>query len=471
MKKKPLIVLCLIVFGNYFMYGQSARNFSVQEMRDDIDTLVSYLEATHINPYYRYPKKDFYNAVRAAKSNLRKPLNLIDFYLMVQPVIARLEDGHTDIKPPMWLYSQSNPFVLPYDFKLSPSKPYIRCARSSFPGVDEIPAGAEIASINNVPAKKIVDDIISLNTGETKAFRADFGTNYFDFYLESLYKPQGIYRVGYIYNNDSRKVVVNGIRQQAFTERLRHYHDSVSTRERAGNSFYSLALLPEIKTAIIDLQSFEDPDQFNLFIDSAFIVIKNNGIKNLVIDIREDAGGDSDIGDAFLQYIAKTPFRQYAKVLEKHSPLLKERLRSHRIGKIMSSEDSTLLNTPDNTFRTQVYEDIPLKSTSFRFAGNIYLLTSSYTFSSAADFAQCIKHYKLGTIVGDETGGLIVSYGDIVTTRLPHTQLTFTISSKLYYNMGARENDWRGVVPDVKMPAEQAKKYVLKLIHEKGNYD
>ncbi|RFM32419.1 S41 family peptidase [Chitinophaga silvisoli] len=465
MNKTISITLFLFFSINNFIISQSLKTFNLSEMRDDIDTLVKSIEDTHINPYYKYSRADFYNDVRVLKKQLKHPLNTVDFYLLIQPLIAKLEDGHTDIKPPIHLYNQSNPSVLPYIIKLSPSKPYIISSQYSLPFSKQLPDGAEIVSINNVPASKIVNDIINLNTGETRAFRADFGANYFDFYLQSLYKTNGTYRISYLHGNKKNNIIIKGIPQQEFSKLLKHYSDSVSNTSSPENVYYTLKLLPEIKTALFDFRSFEDLDRFNVFIDSAFTVIKKNEIKNIIIDIRKNSGGDSDIGDEFIQYFAKTPFRQYDKVIEKHSRLLKERLLDHRIGKILTKEDSIFLNKSEGLLDTVVYEDIPLKNTPFRFDGNVYVLTSYYTFSSAADFAQCIKHYKLGKIIGEETGGLIVSYGDIVTSHLPHTQLVFTISSKLYYNIGADKNDWKGVNPDLKIPADKAMDAALKLVH------
>ena len=465
MQKPVLFVLFLVSFCNTFLFGQSAQTFSPREMREDIDTLVKYIEEAHPNPYYRYPKAKFYADAASVKNKITGPLDLIDFYLLTEPLITKLEDGHTDLRIPMALYNKSNPFVLPYKFKLSPAKPYIRYVRPYRTIVAALPNDAEIISINDVPAKKIVADVINLNSGETDAFRADFGgSNYFEFYLEKLYKSNGLYKIRYRSNKEVRSIIVKGINQDVLNERLKQYNDSVERVHPAEDVYYTLQLLPQPKTAVINLLEFHDLGDFKVFIDSAFRVLKEKGIENLIIDIRENGGGDSDIGDELCQYIAKGPFRQYDKVLNKHSQLLKERLKAHRVNRKMDSADIAFMNKPNGVFDTEVYEDTPLRDNPFRFTGNIYLLTSPYTFSSAADFAQCFKYYKMGTVIGEETGGLIVSYGDIVSPRLPHTQLGLTISSKLYFNIGSTKNDWKGVIPDKVIPSGQAMEKALELI-------
>jgi len=48
------------------------------------------------------------------------------------------------------------------------------------------------------------------------------------------------------------------------------------------------------------------------------------------------------------------------------------------------------------------------------------------------NFAQCFKNYSLGTIIGEETGGWIVSYGDKILTQLPISEITLSISQKKF---------------------------------------
>lgn len=431
-------------------------------MREDIDTLVKYLEETHPNPYYRYPKAAFYKDVQLVKNSFDKDLSQLDFYLRAEPLLAKLDDGHTDFHI-LEDYDAQNPLVLPYSFKLSPDKPFIICERPYETFEAQLPAKSEIVSINDISAQKIVNDIINLNTGENRPFRAEFGSTRFYFYLEALYKANGSYKIKYNSNGDIKTVLIKGIRQKAIDKRIKESTAKVTTTNTSKETNYSLTILDEDKTAIIAFKNF-DWDGYSTFTDSAFTVIKNKGIRNLVINLIDNGGGDSDVGDDFFQYILKKPFKQYDKVIVKNSRFLKQRLKAHKEGKTLDSSELILLAKPNGLIDTVVYEDIPLKTNPLRFDGAVYLLVNLQTYSSAADFAQCFKYYKRGTIIGEETGGLIKSYGDIVPARLPHTQLNITISSALYYDIGSGENDWNGVIPEEAVPANMALKKALELI-------
>lgn len=435
-------------------------------MKEDIDTLVKYLEDTHPNPYYRYPRGKFYKDVQAVKDNLKKDLNLLDFYLVTEPLLGKLDDGHTDFHILQTYYSE-NPFVLPYTFNLFTYKPYIICNSVYHTISPQLPSGAEIISINNIPAQEIVNDIISLNTGENRAFRAQFGATRFDFYLEALYKANGTYTVKYKNKGIIKTTVIEGIKKDVIDKKIKNFNEPTANNTSSQEN-YSLQLLAKDKTAIINFKSF-DWDGFTSFTDSAFAVIKQKGIENLIINLIDNAGGDSDVGDEFLQYILNKPFKQYDKVLEKNSELLKKRLREHKVNKTIDSSDLALLGKVNGSFDTVFYQDIVIKENPVRFNGNVYLLINLKTYSSASDFAQCFKHYKRGMIIGEETGGLIKSYGDIVSANLPHTQLGLTISSKLYYDVGASENEWHGVIPDKVVFSNMAIIKALEIIRSKEN--
>lgn len=432
-------------------------------MKEDVDTLVKDIQEAHLNPFYRYPKEKFLKDADSIKMSFVQDLNLIEFYLRVERLMAKLQDGHTDLEIPLLIYNTTNPFVLPYDFNLSSTVPFITFERPYRTIKSQLPQKAEIISINDIPAEKIVNDIIEVNTGESRLFRAEYGNYYFEnFYLEVLYEMNGNYRIKYKSRGDIKTVDIKGIRLKALNERQKNFYDTTANKSASQEANYSLKLIDN-KTAIINFKSF-DWHGFTRFTDSAFRIIKEKSIKNLIINLMDDGGGDSDVGDAFFQFILDKPFKQYDKVVGKNSALLKERLRQHLINKKPDSSDLALLARKNGSIDTVFYDDIPIQKNPLRFTGNIYLLVNGRTFSSAGDFAQCFKYYKRGVIIGEETGGLIESYGDIVTTHLPHTKLELTISTKLYFNVGAKENDWHGVIPDIIVPTDDALPKALEII-------
>ena len=276
------------------------------------------------------------------------------------------------------------------------------------------------------------------------------------------------YLVKYVIGNNTETKTIHGIRYDSLVKRQKLDTSKIS---RPKSIPYSFKLIPETKTAVIDFVSFDDMSKFKLFIDSTFEQIKLKKIENLIIDIRKNGGGNSSIGNEFFQYISPCTFKQFSKEIIKYSRLQKEDYKNIRVKEMQDSSCLSTLKKPNGLIEDISAEDstsIHLRDNPLRFKGNIYLLTSSGTFSSAASFAQCFKYYKMGKIIGEETGGWIVCYGDIISASLPNTKLDFTISHKMFYEIGAKDNDFHGTIPDIIIPSEKALDYTLKLIKEKN---
>jgi len=446
-------------------FGQ--QDFKATALKHDLDSMVYYLEAAHPNPYYRYSRSDFHRDIENVKQQLADGTDYISFYLMAQKLVAKLQDGHIDFEIPLKQFEKDKAKAFPFKVALSINKPYIRLQQDVKLKYGTFNKNTELISINGINGKRIVDDIVALVTGETADFRASYGSKAFSFYFDVLYPKKGSYEISY--NDHGRKGVVKVSPQD--TQQAYSQQNSASKAEQKINPF--TLTFPAAKTALMKLDDFQDLEKIKFFVDSVFSDLKNKKTENLIIDLRNNLGGDSDVGDYLLQYLLFTPFRQYDRVLEKNSQLLKNRLLDHRKGKTLSPEDSTLLAKRNGTLDTIENQNEEILQLPNRFGGKVYLLVSSQTFSSAADFAQAFCYYKRGKVIGEETGGLILSFGDIVSARLPETGLPLVVSSKLYLNIGANEHDWRGVLPDIACSREKALQKALDLIEHitKANAD
>lgn len=85
-------------------------------------------------------------------------------------------------------------------------------------------------------------------------------------------------------------------------------------------------------------------------------------------------------------------------------------------------------------------------------------------FSSAGSFAWAFKVCGMGTVVGEETGGMNVCYGDILQYRLPVSKLSTSVSFKRFWQFRADENDIHGTLPDVAVPAADALDRAMRLV-------
>ena len=220
---------------------------------------------------------------------------------------------------------------------------------------------------------------------------------------------------------------------------------------------YYLDIDEENHIAIIYFNWFDDLSLFVTFIDSAFSVIRERGISDLIIDIRQNNGGDSRIGNEFFQYISPVPFEQFGKSIIRSSHRQMAFAEKYT-GRTFSPEDTVGLAT------FEIHKLIELRDNPLRFSENIYLLTSHYTFSSATSFAWAFQYFNMGTVIGEETGGLVVCFGDIIPQFLPNTRMQFGTSHKKFYHYGTNDSNTHGTIPDYEVPADRAMDHAVDLI-------
>lgn len=90
------------------------------------------------------------------------------------------------------------------------------------------------------------------------------------------------------------------------------------------------------------------------------------------------------------------------------------------------------------------------KKKKIKFNGETYLLTCNYTFSSANMLAIAFRCYEMGTVVGEETGGCLTAFGDVISFNLPNTQLRVNCSHKKFIHP-CNDGKLHGVYPDIEI--------------------
>lgn len=215
---------------------------------------------------------------------------------------------------------------------------------------------------------------------------------------------------------------------------------------------YRYAAIQDKNCMYLDFREFSDRKKFSALLDSMFTEMADQGITNLIIDLRNNAGGNSDVGDELLQYLSPVPFQQYGPMTIRYSDHLR---RSYP--KWEFSEENGIYHKPAG-------ELIPLRPNPHRFAGKgpVFLLTGKQTFSSATDFAWAAQYFGAAKTVGEETGGWLVCFGDTISFRMPHSGILYGTSWKKFYGYGATDAHTHGVLPDYPVAEEDALEHTLQ---------
>ncbi len=446
--KRLLIYLSLVLFTTN-VFGQT-KIFSKEEMIQDIDILFSTIEKVHPDMYAVYQKYKLEKDIERLKEELKDEADIFYFFEKVNPLVVKLGDGHTGgFFPRAHLGLDPNIKLFPFTVKVTYPDKAIVVQNDFTQSQTAIPTGGQITKINNRPAKDIVQEMMNLVSGEKDFFKTERLEVLFTPLIYALYRDS-VFDIEYEFDQKRQSVQVKGIPHEERYKRR-------SAEKEESPELYSLSILQDQNIGIIDLKLFvSDPDEFKLFLDSAFQVLQDKNIGNLIIDVRENGGGNSRLGDEVFQYISPVPFAQFGKTIMKYSDIQKAYYRDNYNREVTNPNGIEILN--ENPELTELREN------NLRYNGDVYLLISHYTFSSAASFSWAFKYFNMGTVIGQESGGIAVCFGDNITQKLPGTGLYYSISHKKFYQYGATDENTHGTIPDYIVPQEKALDFTIDMI-------
>jgi hypothetical protein len=435
MKIGKKLLICFIAFIpliSFMPQGVSAQQkFSPEDIKSDIDFMINLMEHSHVNLYFHFPREKFYNEISEVKNGIKDSLNRIEVWKRFSLIIAKLKDGHTSLRFPFtdsWNYFKNGGLQFPFGIKIVDDKIFVE---KNFTGDESICSGSEIIKINKIKSAAIIEKMLKHASGEKDSFKKVGLTNFFNLMLWALFETGGEFSIEY-YSYSEKKLKVKIFPGISI--------EGLSKFKNAGNEIempYSLKYLQNETVAFINFKSFSNLEMFKKFLKETFRAIKEKNITKLIIDIRKNGGGNSSLGDALLNYITDKKYLQYSRVDIKLSNSVKESWG----GEYKKMKTDTLL----------VYKDIELKAPENpedKYNGTVFLLTGNATFSSANAFSSVFKCFNIGLIIGEETGGLTVHYGDVLSFKTPVMKMDFGVSHKKFWEACGKE-DGKGVIPDI----------------------
>lgn len=175
-------------------------------------------------------------------------------------------------------------------------------------------------------------------------------------------------------------------------------------------------------------------DEYIVALSEFFNEIFDKNIQNIIVDLRGNGGGNSYVANEFLTYV-DTDFYNSWQYDIRYGWLLKQ----------YSQKEC------ENDKKPQV------------FGGDIYILTDVKTYSAAMDFAMFVGDNDLGVIVGQASGNLPDSYGDLLYFQTPNAKLLLSVSFKKWYRIDQTKSG-EPLTPDYVCPSEEALEKAYELI-------
>lgn len=369
-------------------------------------------------------------------AKLDKPMNAYQYWLEVGPLFASLNDGHVGVIAFHSYYEERNTGGLkvpPLAMEIRPTGMFITTQT-----VAELPYQAKILRIADVGADDLSANILRYVGGPNAAMRYAHAGGAIGPYMYA--------RFGKVESFHIEAESPDGKHIQVTVPSMLRSQVRVMNASTKSDGPYTFSRISNGQIGFIDYRACEDLDAFKKFLETTFTSIKADPVKGLIIDIRENGGGNSDLNDVLWSYVSEKPFTQGGASSMKVSDRLKREYGQKKFVEIYSQEawsarDGSIIT--DNAIDLVKSGPNPL-----RYDGLVYLLIGPATFSSAMECAVAAKDYGLATIVGGETAEPVNSTGEVYGGRAATTGVDYFFTTK--YFMGPKPRpDGQGVVPDV----------------------
>lgn len=489
MKTFRIILTIIFIVVQFQLLAQTPYNpqkkFEVEQLQKDFKVLRNVLEGVHPG-LYRYSNKETIDSLfNSAYNQIISPMTEIEFYRIINRMVTAFRDEHTFALPSKayWdsqigqaVYDNSvdggKDLLFPFFVKIIDNRLYID---NNLSDDLSLKRGDEILQINGQPALKVLE--ILLPTIHTNGYIETFKKrNLEQFSMHQTYNRFIVHYALFIGMPDTFKLrikrygseQIKTVNIAALTSKTiyQHYwrrYSTLNDPKKHKENPYEFRLLND-SIAYLRLSGFHDYAwlKYNYSTSTEFKsiadILRKKSIKNLIIDLRNNEGGDLGIGMKLMPYITTGTFQPY----QYHE------VNNYRFLELKAyfTDSTAFPNYPDELFIAQKNGGFrsnpqyktenwsrPMQPDSNNYKNNLYVLVNGATGSAASVFATLIRvNRKDAVFVGEECGGDMEGpvSGSGTDITLPNTKIRVDIPwIKRVVNLnGYKNTKGHGIQPD-----------------------
>ena len=450
-----LHTLFLVVVAAWCTQAIADQVLPPKAIRDDFKQLYESLQSAHFDLYISRSRADYDRAFDEVSATLNQPMKRADVIKAFQKFVALGNVAHARVESTDATFSDhlaAGGGLLPLSVRIIAERIFV----VEYLGSDSrLVAGDEIVQIDNAPAATVLERLRAHLSADTKHLADTMMEHQFPQLLWQEFGERDAYTMVV---RDSKDSEVNLRIEPVSLQQARENASLKKTGLGLSWSAREARILPD-GTAYLRPGPFYnvegnetwDTTGFAKFIDDSFRDFIESEVSNLLIDLRNNPGGDATFSDLMIAWFADRPFRFYSEFKIK-------------VSQEAQASNATRIDGDDTHWVTRAYArefanraageifsfQMPFVSPreDARFDGNVFVLVNRHSYSNAVTVAAILQDYGFATILGEETADLASTLGAMEHFSLQNTgiQVGFPKARIVRPNGDPAR---RGVVPDI----------------------
>jgi uncharacterized protein (TIGR03435 family) len=413
----------------------SAVTFTPAQLRRDLQVLREALEEGHPGIYRYTPKTELDRAFDGAATQLDRSMTALEFYRVLAPVVARIKCGHTSLRPARGIQQRvaAEPLI-PIETAVLGGNVYV--ARDFSEGGQL--AGAEILSINDVPIGQILASMLAVVHGDGDSHTAGpYQLSHNHGFARNLYLIAGLqspFRLRYALGGKIAETSLAGMTPSSMGHVEPTGHPQ--TTEPANATW---RLVDGGSTGVLRITSFDGNAEggipLSAFFERVFTELREKNASRLILDVRDNGGGEDQLGRELFSYFADQPFRYYRDLIVNK---LNFRFFKYVAGRepLPASAREMVKLGADGKYHVVGHPNWGIQQpASPHFGGKVVALMNGGSFSTTCEFLAMLHNRGGAAFVGEETAGGYYgnTSGAEASLALPNSKLVMPVQLVGYY--------------------------------------
>ncbi len=369
------------------------------------------------------------------RAQLNEPLTRRQAWLTFATLNPLLNDGHAGILMPNYrdallAHLKAGGRIVPLEVRFA--RDGSLRAFAATPASGPIHRGDRVLAVNGHEVRDMLSSMSAIVIGDTQKSRQAFLERRFAMLYWYLYGDTGIYDV---LVQPAQARCASWVRLQggsALPEALEP--------EPGAEELFAWRILPG-NVGYLRVDAFDSgrKEAYMAFTRDAFAAFSERRVRALIIDVRENGGGDDPLWQqGLVDHFTTRPYVQLSHYRQRVIP--------------DNAEAADVIGTVRDADYDQRF--VPPAQDPVRFPGPVYILGGPYSYSATIQFIVAAQDFALARIAGEETGALACQSGQVHRISLTWTGLLATTPLIAYTRPSGRGCE-RGVIPDVVVPVDE----------------